>query len=306
MTEPAAEFRDVTKTYGEVRALAGLSLDVAPGTVTGLLGPNGAGKTTAIRLLLGLARPTSGTVRALGTEVTTGAHPEIGYLPDVPGFPAHMTAAEWMDLTARLYRLPCGTAAHRSAALLEIAGLAGVMQRIGAYSRGMRQRLGIAQALLPAPRLLVLDEPTSALDPLGRKDVLEMIASLRGRTTVLLSSHLLDDVERVCDHVAVMDKGRALTAGTVDELRETLGGSRRIVVVLDGDPAPLAAALASQPWCESASADGSRLTVVPSDDGSARRALPGAIAEAGLGLVSFGSERASLEDLFVRLVEAER
>ena len=149
----------------------------------------------------------------LGTDVgdaTNDVRAEIGFLPDVPGFYDWMTAREFLTFSGSLFGLDDGLLAERCEALLGLAGLAQVTTRIGGYSRGMRQRLGVAQALVNAPKLLMLDEPTSALDPIGRKEVLEMIASLAGRTTVLFSTHILADVERVCDTVAILDRGRVV------------------------------------------------------------------------------------------------
>ena len=190
----------LAKAYGDKRALDGVDLTVDEGSIFGFLGPNGAGKTTMLRLITGLARPTSGKVEVLGHDVATAGNAvraEIGFLPDVPGFYEWMTAEDFLRFAGRLFGLGGPALDERVAMLLDLAGLTGVTTRIGGYSRGMKQRLGVAQALVNAPRLLLLDEPTSALDPMGRKDLLEMIASLRGRTTVFFSTHILGDVERV-------------------------------------------------------------------------------------------------------------
>ena len=186
----------------------------------GFLGPNGAGKTTTLRILAGLARPTGGRASVLGHDVTRDAEPStpLGYLPDVPGFYKWMTAPSTCSSPAELFGL-------RRRALAAHQGTARPRRPrrrddpIGGYSRGMKQRLGVAQALINAPRLLLLDEPTSALDPIGRREILEMIAALAGRTTVFFSTHILADVERVCDTVAILDKGRVVAQAGIDELR---------------------------------------------------------------------------------------
>ena len=217
----------LTKTFGASRALDGVDLAVPEGAVFGFLGPNGAGKTTTLRILAGLARPTSGSASVFGHDVTRDAdsvHALIGYLPDVPGFYKWMTATEYLELSGRLFGLEPAVLEQRSHALLDLAGLTGVTTRIGGYSRGMKQRLGVAQALINAPRLLLLDEPTSALDPIGRREVLEMIASLAGRTTVFFSTHILADVERVCSDVAILARGRVVAAG---RHRRAQGAPRR-------------------------------------------------------------------------------
>src|SRR5450830_1342509 len=174
----------LTKTYGDSRALDAMDLTVPEGSVFGFLGANGAGKTTTLRLLTGLARPTSGSVEVLGHDVATAGNAvraEIGFLPDVPGFYDWMTAPELLRFAGGLFGIGRPVLEGRVEMLLDLAGLTDVTTTIGGYSRGMKQRLGVAQSLVNAPRLLLLDEPTSALDPMGRKDVLEMIASLRGR-----------------------------------------------------------------------------------------------------------------------------
>jgi ABC-type branched-subunit amino acid transport system ATPase component len=170
--DAAVTITGLTKVYGKAPALAGVDLVVPEGSVFGFLGPNGAGKTTTLRILAGLARPTAGSATIFGHDTTRDAdavHAMIGYLPDVPGFYKWMTATEYLELSAKLFGLPAAVRRERIETLLELAGLAGVTTRVGGYSRGMKQRLGVAQALINSPRLLLLDEPTSALDPIGRR-----------------------------------------------------------------------------------------------------------------------------------------
>jgi ABC-2 type transport system ATP-binding protein len=245
---PAIEIRSLAKVYGTTRALDGVDLAVPEGSVYGFLGPNGAGKTTTLRILAGLARPTSGAARVLGRDVvaaTNEVRALIGFLPDVPGFYPWMTAREFLELAGGLFGLTGRVLRERVDALLELAGLQGVDARIGGYSRGMRQRLGVAQALINAPRLLMLDEPTSALDPIGRREVLDMVSTLAGRTTVFFSTHILSDVERVCDRVAILDRGRVVAQAGIDELKTRHGGGHVVLVEVD-DPAKLATALADE------------------------------------------------------------
>ena len=190
---PAIELRGVTKRFGGTLALDHVDLVVQPGVVFGFLGRNGAGKTTALRILSGLARPTAGTAHVLGHDVARSSdvvRSQIGFLPDVPGFYPWMTAREYLDFAGRLFAIDPATLTARVDALLEMAGLASVTTRIGGFSRGMKQRLGIAQALINAPSLLMLDEPTSALDPIGRREVLEMVGvAPRAHDGVLLDAH---------------------------------------------------------------------------------------------------------------------
>ncbi|MDQ2675291.1 MAG: ABC transporter ATP-binding protein [Actinomycetota bacterium] len=224
------------KRYEGTEALRGVSLEVGPGEVVGLLGPNGAGKSTLAKIACGLVRPTAGSAHIAGHVAgTAGARSEVGYLAELFRFPAWATADELLRLHQRLAHSP-GGAAER-AELLGLVGLDGAAAtRVGAMSKGMQQRLGIAQALVGAPRLLLLDEPTSALDPAGRKVVRRLLDELRGRgVSVLLSSHLLSEVELVCDHVAIILAGEVVERGTAAELQkpqgvriETAAGTRLI------------------------------------------------------------------------------
>ena len=305
--EPAAiELRGLTKRFGDAIALDGVDLVVRPGAVFGFLGRNGAGKTTALRILSGLARPTAGTAHVLGHDVeraTDTVRARIGFLPDVPGFYPWMTAREYLEFAGRLFGLDSGTLDARATALLEMAGLASVTTRVGGFSRGMKQRLGIAQALINAPSLLMLDEPTSALDPIGRREVLEMVASLRGRTTVFFSTHILADVERVCDAVAILERGRVVASAGVAELTARATANRLIVEVEDSvAAAAVAGALAGRTWLKSIETDGRALHLAVSDLATAERDIPAAIAAAGVGLRRFEIGETSLEDVFVELV----
>jgi ABC-2 type transport system ATP-binding protein len=302
---PAIEITRLVKKFGDAVALDGIDLAVPQGSVFGFLGPNGAGKTTALRILTGLARPTAGVARILGVDVSTAGNvvrSQIGYLPDVPGFYPWMTALELVEYAGRLFAIGPTMLRERAESLLQMAGLSDVRTKVGGFSRGMKQRLGIAQALINAPSVLLLDEPTSALDPIGRRDVLEMIASLRGRTTVFFSTHILADVERVCDTVAILDRGRVVANAPIDELRSRATADR-LVMEVDGDSALLISEIKNRPWVSSIEQSGEQITVAVTDLKSAQHDLPAAIAAAGLGLKRFEAAEASLEDMFVSLVE---
>jgi ABC-2 type transport system ATP-binding protein len=303
---PAIELRGLTKQFGETLALDHVDLVVRPGVVFGFLGRNGAGKTTALRILSGLARPTSGTARVIGHDVATArdaVRARIGFLPDVPGFYPWMTAREYLEFAGRLFGLESPVLDARADALLEMAGLAEVTTRVGGYSRGMKQRLGIAQALINAPSLLMLDEPTSALDPIGRREVLEMVASLRGRTTVFFSTHILADVERVCDDVAILERGRVVASAGIGELTAR-AAANRLIVELEGDGAAAAVAriIAGRAWVRSIETEEGVLRIAVSDLPAAQREIPAAIATAGVALRRFEIGETSLEQVFVEIV----
>jgi ABC-2 type transport system ATP-binding protein len=218
------EANGVIKRYGATQALAGVDLELRDGELFGLLGPNGAGKSTLVKLACGLVRPTAGTVSVAGAPAgSQAARAAIGYLAELFRFPGWARADEVLSLHQRLAGSE-GGAAER-AELLDLVGLDGARdRRVEAMSKGMQQRLGLAQALIGAPRLLLLDEPTSALDPAGRRDVRELLLGLRERGhSVLLNSHLLGEVELVCDRVAIIDRGRVVAAGRPHELARPRG-----------------------------------------------------------------------------------
>ena len=301
----ALQIRHLTKRYGSKLALDHVDLRVEEGSIFGFLGPNGAGKTTTLRILTGLAKPSHGTVRVLGHDVATAGNDiraEVGFLPDVPGFYEWMTAEEFLRFAGGLFGIPKRTLDARVEVLLDLAGLTEVTTRVGGYSRGMKQRLGVAQALINAPKLLMLDEPTSALDPMGRKDVLDMIASLKGRTTVFFSTHILSDVERVCDTVAILDQGRVVVQAPIDELKSRYGASKVLLEVEDGADA-LAAEIGAQPWasCVERPENGT-IEITVSDTLAAKRAIPAMVAARGLALTRMEAGEMGLEEVFVQLV----
>jgi ABC-2 type transport system ATP-binding protein len=221
---PALAVRGLEKRYGATEALAGIDLDVEAGELVGLLGPNGAGKSTLVKIVCGLVRPSKGRAEVFGAGAgSRSARGSLGYLAELFRFPGWSSADELLELHQRLARSR-GGAAERSE-LLELVGLTEARsRRVDAMSKGMQQRLGIAQALVGSPRLLLLDEPTSALDPSGRRTVRELLEELRRRGhTVLLNSHLLSEVELVCDRVAIIDRGRVVAAGRPADLAESKG-----------------------------------------------------------------------------------
>jgi ABC-2 type transport system ATP-binding protein len=303
----AIAIQGLTKRFGDFVALDDVTLSVPEGSVYGFLGPNGAGKTTTLRVLTGLAKPTGGSAAIFGhVPGSSQARRLTGFLPDVPGFYPWMTAAEFLRFSAGLFGLERDISEQRVELLLDMAGLKGVVGRIGDYSRGMRQRLGVAQALVNAPRLLLLDEPTSALDPLGRKEVLDMIESLAGRTTVFFSTHILADVERVCDRVAILDSGRVVAESRIDELKARYS-AHRFDVELDADASALAADIELAAWASKVERRGERaVSVSVTDSEAARREIPVLVARHGVGLERFESGEVSLEDVFVQLVGEKR
>ena len=219
---PVVEVEALRKRYRtrDPMAVDGVSFRVHAGQAFGLLGPNGAGKSTVVKAIVGLTRPTAGRVALFdSTPGDASARAQVGYAPEDPDFPKFLRAGEVLDYFGRLLGLPAADRRQRSAEVLEWAGLGGERREVRRFSKGMKQRLALAQAILGRPKLLILDEPTADLDPVGRRDVRNLIANLATQgTAVLLNSHLLSEVERVCDRVAILVHGRVLSEGPVDEL----------------------------------------------------------------------------------------
>jgi len=218
---PAIATHGLAKRYGNLVALAGLTMTIPRGSVFGFLGPNGAGKTTAVKLLLGLARPSGGSAEVLGQPIgERRSRRRVGYLPELFRYQPWMSAREVLALHCRLADIDRAAWAREIDDALAVVGLSDrANSRVGTFSKGMQQRLGLGVALLGDPEVVLLDEPTSALDPVGRHDVREIIRTLRDRgMTVFLNSHLLSEVEQVCDRVAIVDHGKVIAEGTLDEL----------------------------------------------------------------------------------------
>ena len=203
--------------------MTGLDMDVPEHSIFGFVGQNGAGKTTTMKIALGLLRPDGGEVYVCGEKVTYGetkTNRHIGYLPDVPEFYSYMKPMEYLGLCGEITGLSKAQIKSKGEELLFLVGLADEKRKIGGFSRGMKQRLGIAQALLNEPELLICDEPTSALDPIGRKEILDILVSFKGKTTVVFSTHILSDVERICDRVAVLHEGGLALCGELAKIKE--------------------------------------------------------------------------------------
>jgi ABC-2 type transport system ATP-binding protein len=296
----------LTKAYagGGPPALAGLTLDVPAGSV-GLVGANGAGKTTLFRLMLGLMAPTAGRIEVAGRDVATdpiGIRSRLGYMPEHDCLPLDQTASDVVATFGELAGLPVRAARQRASDMLDLVGLDEARFRpIGGFSTGMRQRTKLAQALVADPHLVLLDEPTAGLDPLGREEMLDLVARLAGfGISVILATHLLDDVQRVCEHVVMIDRGHLVLAGPIEQLMQTTGQLR---VEVGGHPDAvgiLAETLA-----------GRGLTARPVDDHSveidtreqgdaAADTVRDAIADLGLRLYALSTRHRSLDDVFLQ------
>lgn len=300
MTASAIRIEHLTKKYGATTAVDRISLTVESGEVFGLLGPNGSGKTTTILMLMGLTDVTSGTAEVMGLDPARqplAVKKRIGYMPDAVGFYENMTARQNLRYTGRLAGIANGLLDRRIAQELERVELAAVADRpVASFSRGMRQRLGLADALLKSPKLVILDEPTNGLDPHATHEFLALIDSLqRDHVTVLLSSHLLDRVQSVCDRVALFNRGRIALLGTVPELAaRVLGSGYRIRVEAEGED--IGRALAAVEGARSVHTDNSGHEVLAAAD--IRPDLVSAVASAGGRLFGLGIRQMSLDEVY--------
>ncbi len=308
---PVVSVRNLSKRYGAVDALDGLDLTVPPRSVVGFLGPNGSGKTTAMRILTGLARRTDGHVALFGLDPETDGpriRSRIGFLAQEPRFYEHLTPRETLALCLGLHGRPTGgRASDRLDEVLERVGIADAADRpVRGFSGGQRQRLGIAQAMVHEPELLIMDEPAAALDPAGRASVLEILQGLRARTTILFSTHILDDVQRIADRVTVISAGRTLAEGATDDLRAGSDGTR-FDLRLRGPVAEVVRTLEQEPWTIGIEVvpdgDATDLLVTVSDpDAAEAQLLRRTLEDPEVRVVAYGRHASSLERVFLDLI----
>ncbi|MBD3400758.1 MAG: ATP-binding cassette domain-containing protein [Candidatus Coatesbacteria bacterium] len=304
MTTPAITTSGLTKSFGETRAVDELELEVSRGEVLGLLGPNGAGKTTTVRLLAGMISPSEGAAVVLGFDPAAEPerlHERMGLLTEAPGFYERLTARQNLGYFARFYEgVAVDERVDKYLELLELDERA--EDRVGEFSKGMKQRLALARALLHEPELLFLDEPTAALDPEAARDVRRLIEKLRGEgRTILLCTHNLDEAERLCDRIALFNT-RLVTVDEPEHLRRRLF-KRQVLVELAGGTVEVAAGLEQRPFVKNLQRDGERLIVELADIDADKPALARAVVEAGGELVEFREDEHSLEEVYLTLLE---
>jgi ABC-2 type transport system ATP-binding protein len=303
----AIETVNLTKRYGRLTAVDKLNLNVNANTIHGFLGPNGAGKTTTIKVLVGLLRPDEGTARVFGEEVS-GDKPEvrlrIGYMPELPKFPKHLKGSELLDIYGRMYGLSQQQRREELPKLFEQVGLKGrENDLIGKYSKGMQQRLGIAQALLGEPELVILDEPSLGLDPVGMVEVRELIKNVvKEGMTVFLSSHLLFEVQQVCSHVTIINKGVALVSDAIENVEHKIKGPLTMQIEVTKLAKPIVDNLKKLSFVTSVKTEGNKIDVSFETDEDVRPQVSEAITNAGGTIVSMNLIKHSLEDVFVQLV----
>jgi len=313
-TPTVIETRGLTKTYRGVQVLKSLDLEVHRNSVVGFLGPNGAGKTTTIKLLLGLIRPSTGSATVFGMDSEKQSmeiRARVGYLPQEPHFYEHMTARQNLRFTAQFFFKGPGKAIEdRVDEMLQLVDLDEKAERpLKTFSGGEKQRLGIAQAQINYPDLLILDEPAASLDPIGRRDVLEVISKLHNDTTVFYSTHILDDVQRVSDAVVILNKGQLVAQGPIDEL---LNGSEGVVyaVHVKGEAEEARNQVLAQPWVNDVEIGvhngETTMQVSVSNPQAAEERLFKLLADSPAVVTEFRRKQYELEDVFMHIVEGDK
>lgn len=296
----------LSKAFGGQKIIDDLNMTVPEGSVFGFIGQNGAGKTTTMKMVLGLLRPDQGEITVCNEPVRFGqtkTNRYIGYLPDVPEFYDYMTPAGYLALCGEIIGLPKAETQQRGEELLSLVGLGSVQKKIGGFSRGMKQRLGIAQALLTRPRLLICDEPTSALDPVGRKEILDILRKISSTTTVLFSTHILSDVERICDHAALLSHGKIAVGGTLSEIKALHGHESLLLEFPTEDALHIFKTQdAVRPLLDTAEEKGKELVLHSREMEKAQHAVFRVLAETALCPVKIEIMEPSLESLFLEVV----
>jgi ABC-2 type transport system ATP-binding protein len=293
----------LTKSFKDKAVITGLDFTLEQGKCTALIGPNGSGKTTTLRMLSGLLKPTSGKIQLSDSDKNRDIRKLIGYLPQFPVFHEWMSGFEFLVYVGQLAGLSKTTAKKRSDELLSLVGLSEARnRRIGKYSGGMKQRLGIAQAIIHEPKLVMLDEPVSALDPFGRREVLELLHELKRDKTILFSTHILNDAEEVCDYILFLHNGRIVESGSMSELRQK-HQQAKIVLEFSSRAEEFVKQLARHGIIESMQIEGNQASLIVKDIAQAKTAFLMEIAEQNWPLTKFEVGRLSLEDVFLEVVK---
>lgn len=307
----AVEVSNLTKRFGSLVAVDRLDLEVKDHTIHGFLGPNGAGKTTTIKMLIGLLRPDSGLVKVLGQELgwdKPDLRTNVGYLPELPKLPKYLKGLELLDVYGRMFGM---TKEKRESQTRELLKLVGLEERgddlVGTYSKGMQQRLGLAQALLNEPKLVILDEPSLGLDPIGMIEIRDIIKNLAKKNiTVFLSSHLLNEVEQICSHVTVIDKGIALASGSIKEISSKLKAPLEIEAEVDKLSKAVIKNLKKLSCVKDVLKDGNNLRIKLETREDVRSEVSQAISSGGGIILSMNLKGGSLEDIFLNLLAKKK
>lgn len=301
------EISGLCKRFGDHPVLTGLDMDIPEHSIFGFVGQNGAGKTTTMKIILGLLKADSGSVTVCGDTVSYGqtkTNRNIGFLPDVPEFYGYMKPMEYLKLCGDITGLDAAQTKAKSEELLALVGLKDENEKIGGFSRGMKQRLGIAQALINEPKLLICDEPTSALDPIGRKEILDILCKIKGKSTVLFSTHILSDVEKICDNIAVLHNGKLALCGPLSEAKSKYRRSGFVVEFAKEEESSAFEGLEElkKPGFN-ISREKSTVTVLASDVDSAGYFLLDLLVKKHMVPLRFADIEPTLENLFAEVVK---
>ncbi|MDF2790018.1 MAG: multidrug transporter ATP-binding protein [Neobacillus sp.] len=296
------QIKGLKKSFQGNEVIKGLDFKLEKGKCIALLGPNGAGKTTTLRMLSGLMKPTEGSISFSEAKKDGDIRHLIGYLPQFPVFYEWMSGFEFLQYVGKLAGLTSKEAKERSLELLELVGISDAKNRkVGKYSGGMKQRLGIAQAIIHRPQLVMLDEPVSALDPFGRREVLELLERLKKETTILFSTHILNDAEEVCDEILFLHTGEIVESGTMDDLRER-HQQAKIDLIFHRKIEEMESTFRTHNLTKSILIDGNRISVFVTNIESARKEFLRLIAEKEWQLDKFEVSSMTLEDVFMKVV----
>ncbi|HHV11427.1 MAG TPA: ABC transporter ATP-binding protein [Clostridiales bacterium] len=300
------ELKNVSKRFGDLEVIKDLSFSVPEHCVFGFIGKNGAGKTTTMKMILGFLAADQGEIRIFGERVTYGntkTNRHIGYLPDVPEFYGYMSPKEYLKLCGEVSGLKKGIITERTKELLGLVGLEGVNRRIRGFSRGMKQRLGIAQALLGEPRLLICDEPTSALDPVGRKEILDILSLAKARTTIVFSTHILSDVERICDSIGMLDQGKIVVQGSVTEIKNNHRRDViRLEVAIESKVEQVSKELMQMDFVSEIKINNNKLDIQITNAGQAGMDILGYLVQQRIPVLRYELLEPSLENVFLEVI----
>ena len=293
---------NLEKSFKDTKVIKDLNFELEAGKCVALIGANGAGKTTTLKMLSGLLKPSKGSIYFEGERQGKDIRSLIGYLPQHPVFYEWMTAREFLEYTGKLSGLSSREAEQRSIDLLELVGIADARnRRIGKYSGGMKQRLGIAQAIIHKPKLIMLDEPVSALDPFGRREVLELLEKLKQEATVLFSTHILNDAEEVCESILFLHKGAVIESGTMDEFRKKYQ-QLKIDLVFQGSPVVYLDSISDHPDVISTQIEGNKASILVNNVDVVKGLVLNMAVEKDWPLYKYEISSITLEDVFMKVV----
>lgn len=302
----ALRIENLSKSFGSLKVIDNLSITVKENMILGFIGKNGSGKTTTMKMILGFIKPDTGHITVCGEDVRYGSthtNRHIGYLPDVPEFYGYMTPKQYLNLCGKITGLTQERIAQKTEELLPIVGLDGVYRKIKGFSRGMKQRLGIAQALFNEPRLLICDEPTSALDPAGRREILDILKGMKKRTTIVFSTHILSDVEQICDTIGILDCGRIVLEGMLSDMKGSYRDERLTIELRNTEMLSfLKSRLQEMPEVKNITMEGSVIQLTTCDAETTGRSIVKILAATEISLSKFEVMEPNLEQVFLGVV----